>query len=167
MEIIKNFGLDPVFLVAQIINFLIILYVLRRFLYKPVLDLLKKRQDIVKEGLMKAEEANQRLEKVVEEEKNIIRNAQMEAKKIVDDVKIEAAALSEELEENAKEKAQKLLKDAREQISRQAIEIEKRLTLNISRIALKFLQKSLRDLFSEKEQEKLMEKALLRLGKKR
>ena len=57
MEIIKNFGVEPVLLVAQIINFLIILFILKKFLYKPVLDTLKKREDSIKEGLKQAEES--------------------------------------------------------------------------------------------------------------
>ncbi|MBU2632677.1 F0F1 ATP synthase subunit B, partial [Patescibacteria group bacterium] len=49
MEIVKQFGLDPVLLVAQIVNFLILLFILKKLLYKPVLELLKKREDTIKE----------------------------------------------------------------------------------------------------------------------
>ena len=55
MEILKTFGVDPIFLGAQIVNFLIIFYLLKRFLYKPVLGCLKTgRQN---QGLKQAEEA--------------------------------------------------------------------------------------------------------------
>ena len=63
MELIKNFGLDPVYLAAQIVNFLIILYFLRRFLYKPVFKMLKKRENEIKEGLEKTEESKRLMEK--------------------------------------------------------------------------------------------------------
>ena len=62
MEIINNFGLDPLLLGAQIVNFLIIFFILKRFAYKPVLDILKKREDSIKEGLRQAEEGKKILD---------------------------------------------------------------------------------------------------------
>ncbi len=160
MELIKNFGLDPVFLVAQIVNFLVILFLLRKFLYKPILEMLKKRQDTIKEGLRNAEEANSRLEQVIEEEKEILRNAQTQAKKMLDDVKIQTTALSKKMSEEAKDKSEKLLLDAREQIEKDAKDAEKKLALNISRIALQFLQKSLQGLFTEEDQKAVIKRAI-------
>ena len=55
MEILENFGVNPVLLAAQIVNFIIVLFILKKFLYKPILDLLKKRQFTIKEGLKQAE----------------------------------------------------------------------------------------------------------------
>ena len=57
MEILENFGLNPMLLIAQIVNFLIVLFILKKFLYKPVLEMLKKRQTTIKDGLKQAEEA--------------------------------------------------------------------------------------------------------------
>ena len=165
MELIKNFGVDPILLGAQIVNFLIVLYILRRFLYKPILGNLQKRQDTIKEGLKKAEEGRIRLEKVVEEEKNILRKAQTQAKKIVDDANLEAEDFSRQIEESTKKQSQKLLKDANEQIGRLSLEMEKRLTLNISSLAVKFLERALSQLFSQKEQREVMQNALKKIKK--
>jgi len=49
MEILKEFGIQPTLLLAQIVNFLIILFVLKKFFYKPiikVLDARKKRIEV-------------------------------------------------------------------------------------------------------------------------
>ena len=51
MELLKDFGFDPILLTAQIINFLIVLVVLKKFMYKPVLDMLKKRENDIKKGI--------------------------------------------------------------------------------------------------------------------
>ena len=163
MELIKNFGIDPILLGAQIVNFLIVLFILRWFLYKPVLEMLKKRKDSIKEGLEKAEEARIRLEKVVEEEKNILKKAQAQAKKVVDDARVQAEDSSRQIEESTKKHAEKIFKEAKEQIDHQSLEAEKRLTLHISTLAVEFLQKSARQLFSEKEQKEVMENALKKL----
>ena len=75
MEIVKEFGLNPYLLAAQIVNFLIILYILKKLLYKSVLDMLKKRSDSIKEGIKQAEEGRLTLEKALEEEKKILSDA--------------------------------------------------------------------------------------------
>lgn len=160
MEIIKNFGLDPIFLAAQVVNFLIILYVLKRFLYKPILELLKKREDAIKEAVRKNEEARILLEKAGTEEKAVLKRAEAYAKKLIEDAKIHATETAKEIEDISKKQTEKILADASSQIKKEAAETEKRLTLTVSKIAIEFLEKSLKQLFSEKEQKEILKKAL-------
>lgn len=165
MEIIKNFGLNPIILGAQIVNFLIVFFVLKKFLYKPVLDILKKRQTTIKEGLGQAEEARIRLEKVVIEEKNILRQAQLQSKKIIEDAKQESLDVTRQMNEEARKQTEKLLNDTREQIARESMETEKRLALNTSKLAVAFLEKALKDFFSSKEQKAVISQALKKIKK--
>lgn len=165
MEIIKNFGIDPVFIVAQIVNFVIILFILRKLLYKPILDLLKKRQSTIKEGLEKTEEARIRLEKVVEEEKKILVRATNHAKKIVDDAKDHSLDLARDIEQKSKIHNEKMIEDAKERIRRDAAETEKKLVSGVSELAVKFLEKSLKKFFSEEEQKTVLQSALKKIKK--
>lgn len=166
MEFIKNFGLDPVLLFAQIVNFLIILYILRRFLYKPILSALEKRKQLIKEGLDKTEEARVRLEQIVEKEKTVLRTAQTQAKKILDDAKKESLIMVQKTEESTKIKAESILTQTREQIYFETREVEKRLTLHVSRLAVDFLQKAVKDLFSKEDQEAVMKNVLEKFRQK-
>lgn len=163
MELIKNFGIDPVLLGAQIINFLIVLFILKRFLYKPLLRLLQKRQDSIKEGIKKTEEAERRLDKVITEEKNILKNAKDHAQKIIDNATRQSLETSKAIQENAKKQSKNILKEAKLQISKEAKESEKRLMENVSFLAIKFLQKSVEQLFTEKQQKEIMENALKKI----
>ncbi len=165
MEIVKNFGVNPILLAAQIINFLIVFFVLKKFLYKPILELLNKRQTTIKEGLKQAEEARIRLEKVVIEEKNILKNAQLHAKKIIEDSKEEAIEITKQINDNTKKQTEKMLKNAKDQIIRESLEAEKRLAVNTSKLAVSFLQKALSDFFSSKEQKEVVSNALKKIKK--
>lgn len=165
MEIIKNFGVNPTLLGAQIINFLIILFVLKKFLYKPILELLKKRQTMIKEGIKQADESRIKLEKVVIEEKNILRNAQLQAKKVIEDARQESIDLTLQMNESAKKQTEKILKDAKEQIVRESLAAEKRLAINTSKLAVSFLEKALGEFFSAKEQKEAVSSALRRIKK--
>ena len=165
MDIIKNFGVNPMLLVAQIVNFLIVLFILKKFLYKPVLDVLKKRQITIKEGLKQAEEARIKLEKVVIEERNILRSAQLQSRKIIEDAKQESIEITRKMNEEAKKQTEKLLNDTKRQIVRESIEAERKLALNTSKLAITILEKSLKEFFSSKEQEEVLSQALKKIKK--
>ena len=165
MEIVKNFGLNPVLLGAQIVNFLIVFFILKKVLYKPVLEVLKKRQTTIKEGLKAAEDARIKLEKVVVEEKNILKTAQLQSKKIIEDAQKEAIEVSLRINEEAKKQTEKLLSDTREQIARESIETEKRIASNTSKLAVTILEKALKDFFSAKEQKDVIANALKKIKK--
>lgn len=163
MDIIKNFGVDPILLFAQIINFLIVLFILKKFLYKPILELLKKRQLTIKNGLEQAEEARIKLEKVVIEEKNILRQAQLQGKKMIEDAKQESIEMTKQMNELAKKQTEKILKDAKDQITREALVAKKRLAVNTSKLAVSFLEKALRNFFSAAEQKDMVSAVLKKL----
>ena len=71
--LLEKLGLEPHILLAQIINFLILIFVLRRFLYKPLIKFLDKRKDIIEKGLNDAQKAKEELSKIqtIKEEKII------------------------------------------------------------------------------------------------
>ncbi len=165
MEILKNFGFDPVMLVAQIVNFLIIFYLLKRFLYKPVLNMLKKRKDDIEKGVKDAEEGRLTLEKALEEEKKILRKAQEQSKRIIDDASNQAILISSDIEQNSRKQAEKILQDAKTQIVQETKEAEKRLSQDISRLSIEFLSTSLKEIFGEKEEKLIIKKTLKRLKK--
>lgn len=166
MDIIKNFGVHPILLIAQIVNFIIVFFILKKFLYKPVLELLNKRKTTIQEGLEQAEKARIKLEKVVIEEKNILRQAQSQAKKIIEDSRQESIEITRQMNESAKKQTEKMLKDAKEQITKESLEAEKRLAVETSKLAVSFLEKALKDFFTPSEQKEVLSSALKKISAK-
>ena len=165
MDILKDFGVDPVMVVAQIVNFLIIFYLLKKFLYKPVLGMLKKRADKIEEGLKQAEESRLALEKTLEEEKKILSKAQDEAKKIIEESRTQAIEVSQKIEEDTKKQAERILLEAKEQIDQESKKTEIRLSEQVSRLAEEMLTKSLEGFFGEKEQKQIAQKVVKQIKK--
>lgn len=163
MEILKNFGFEPKLFAAQIVNFLIILIILRKLLFKPIVGMIKKREDSIKEGLEKAEESQKLYEKTVEKEKEVLRNAQDQSKKITEDAKKQAMDIMHQAEEAAKKQTDKIIVQAREQIVQETKSAEARLTAHVSELAVNLLNKSVKDLFSQKDQKELMTKAVKKI----
>lgn len=165
MEIIKNFGLDPFLFGAQVINFLIILYLLKRFLYKPVLEILRKREYEISEGLKKAEEGKLILEKALVREKEILQKARDEAKRTIEEAKNQAIIAKKQIEENARLESQRIIREAQAQINERSKEVEKKLVSQVSNLSVNYLKKALSSIFSEKEQEDVINRAVKELRK--
>lgn len=163
MELLKTFGFDPVLLVAQVINFLIIFYILKRFLYKPILEMLKKRAESVKETFKQAEEARLLLEDSEIKEKEILKRARLTAEQIIKDAKVQAQEEGSVALENSKKQAERLIEDARRQTELSEKETEKKLATYVSKLAIDLLTKSSKDLFSAKEQKDITANALRKL----
>lgn len=163
MELLKNFGFDPVLLSAQVINFLIILFVLKRFLYKPLLDMLKKRQKTIEEGLKQAEEARITLESAEEKEREILKKARITADSMLEEAKKEAETQAKKIEEEAKKEAESIIADAQKKIEISEKETEKKLATYVSKLAIELITQSSKTLFSEKEQKEITENALKKI----
>jgi F-type H+-transporting ATPase subunit b len=158
MEILKNFGFNPLILGAQIVNFLIIFFILKKFAFKPILAILEKRKKEIEEGVKHAEESRRALEKALEEEKKILKKAQTEAQKILLDAKNQADQTASDMKTQAKEQVAKMIQEAREQSAREEKEMEKRVAVSAAKLAVEMVEKSISGVFTEKEQKESIEK---------
>src|SRR5437773_3614729 len=102
-------------MIAQIINFFILFYLLKLISYKPILQILEKRRKEIQDGLLQAEEERNALEKALEEEKKILKKAQVEAQKILSDAKNQADHISADMKTQTKNQVAQILKEAEEQ----------------------------------------------------
>ncbi|OGH11498.1 MAG: ATP synthase F0 subunit B [Candidatus Levybacteria bacterium RIFCSPLOWO2_01_FULL_36_13] len=166
MEILNKFGFDPIMLAAQIVNFLIILYLLKRFLYKPVFKILKERQDKIEEGIKQTEKAQKTLEEAIGKETRILANAKKEAQMLIENAKSDSLELARQIEENAKTEVEGLINEAKAKISLESEIAEKKLSEHASALATSLLKKTLQDEIDKHGQRKIMENAFKKINKK-
>ena len=128
-EGIAALGFSLPALVSNLINFTILLIVLRLFLYKPVLRLLDERKARIQEGLERAEQAASEASASETEARAAVEAAQLQGREFVAQAQAGATQLRTELEERARADAEQIVARAREevQIERdQAIELLRR-----------------------------------------
>lgn len=166
MEILENFGFDPVLFTAQIVNFLILFFLMKKFLYKPLLKVLEDRKNKIAEGLENAEKSNKLLQETIEKEENVLRKAREEAKKMINQAKAEQAAVLAQTEEATKARVNKMLEDAREQINLETANAQKKLTAHVNKIAVDYLNQAAKGMFTEDAQENILKNAITKLKKK-
>lgn len=120
MEILKDFGVEPILLLAQIVNFVILLYLLKRFLYKPILKVLEERKKKIEISLKQAEEIQKQYSQSTVKQEAILEKGREDAQKIIDDAKEEAQVLAAQIRQEADESAQDSIKRTME-----ALDLEK------------------------------------------
>lgn len=94
-ELLTQFGIDWKLLAAQVVNFFILLVILRAFAYKPVLKMLADRRKRIEEGIKASDESKRLLAQTDKREKEIILKAEQSALAIVSDA--ESTAKKEEV----------------------------------------------------------------------
>lgn len=160
MEIFNLLGLEPKLFIAQIVNFIILFFILKLFLYKPVLQMLEERNKKIKQGLDDAENAKKTLISADNEKIGILKDAKLNADKILENTKISAELFKQKTSEDAKkqaadivENAKKLAKDEFDKANRQVGEI----SVDISK---KIVAKILSEIFTEEEKNAVLAKAV-------
>lgn len=158
-EILNQFGVQPILLLAQIVNFLIVLYLLRRFALKPLLGVIKDRQATIADSIKNAEKARLALESATEKEKEILQKAQQQAKETLSGARLQAADIAKTAEEKTRDQVERMVEDAHKKIDKQTEDAEKQLASKVTTLAADMLKTSLKGMISDKDQEEVVKKA--------
>ena len=116
---------DPGLFIWTIVTFLVLLALLAKFAWRPLLQALESRQERIRKSLEDADRARQELERLQQESAKIMQQARVEAESIVTQTRADAERLREELKQKAKDEADNILRNAQQQIqlqTRQAIQ---------------------------------------------
>ncbi len=121
----EAFGFDTKIFLSQVISFIIVALVLRRFAYKPILAVLEERRQRIAEGLLNAEKIKEQLAEAEQRHAEILAKANAQAQKMIDDARESAAHVGERKQQEAILAAEQIVAKAREA---SAIEHERTMT---------------------------------------
>lgn len=107
---------DPGLFIWTILTFLVLLGLLTKFAWRPLLAALESRQAMIRQSLDDAEQARKDLEQVQHESAAIVDKARVQADAIISDTRSDAAKLREELRQKAQTEAQSIVANAERQI---------------------------------------------------
>jgi F-type H+-transporting ATPase subunit b len=151
---------DPGLFIWTIITFVVLLTILAKFAWGPLLRALETRQETIRKSLDDAQAAKQELERLQLESTRIIRQARVEAESIISQSRTDAGRLREEMRQKAKAEADAIVKNAGRQIqleTTRALQQIRHEAIDLSvMIASKIIQRNL----SKEDNERLIEEAL-------
>jgi len=110
---------NPGVIFWTIVTFIILLLVLKKFAWKPILDAMSERDNSIKDSLEAAEKAMAKAEDISKENEAAMREAELIAQRIRKEAIEEAELLRSERIEKAKEEASELLEHARHTIEQE------------------------------------------------
>lgn len=117
MKLISALGLDLRILLAQLINFTILILVLWRFAYKPVFAILEERRTKLIKGVKDSEAAEKRLAEADEKKKEIIAISRQEANEIIEQSKKKGELRYQEIIAKSKLDLEQIVQDEKAKIA--------------------------------------------------
>lgn len=111
--------LEPGMLVWTFVTFALLLLVLKKLAWKPLLGALENREIKIREDLQKAEKARIDAELLLTEHRQLIERSEVEARKILDEAKDTAESLKQGIMDSANEQARQMTIQAKAEIQRE------------------------------------------------
>lgn len=113
-EIARTFGVDWAHLIAQIISFGIVCYLLRGFAYRPVLAMLETRRNEIAEGLANAERIKAELARTEAQRQEVMAQANAQMARLIEEARTAAARVQEQETRKAIAAAKDIVDKARQ-----------------------------------------------------
>ena len=151
---------DPGLYIWTIATFLILLGLLARFAWRPLLDALEQRQEVIRKSLDDARQARQELEQVKTEAARLLSEARVEAGEIVSRTRTDAARFADEMKVKARADADALVKNAERQIDLQTTRAMESIRREAVDLSVAIASKILRRDISKEDNERLIQDTL-------
>lgn len=140
------------------LSFAIVLAILKKFAWKPILQGLKDREDSIKESLSSAEKARDEMAKLKSDNEQLLAEARLERDKIIKEALATASTIKEDAKTEASKISGKLIEDARSVISSEKQAALAEMKQQMASLSLEIAEKLLRkNLSNDKDQRELVD----------
>src|SRR6184192_4130009 len=159
-----TFGWDPKLFFSQVISFIIVAYLLKRFAYKPILGVLEQRRQQIAQAHLNAEKIKQQLAEAEQRHAEILAKANAEAQQMIEEARNSASNLAERKQQEAIAAAEQIVAKAREA---SAIEHERTMTQlkrELGRLVVETTAKVTEKVLTPEDQRRLQEEATRQLA---
>jgi F-type H+-transporting ATPase subunit b len=161
-----TFGISWQALLFQAITFLIVVWILKKFVVGKIYNVIDAREKAINDGLNKASQAKKELEKAQVEIDGILKDARMQADSIVATAKKESAELIKASEEKAAKRAEGIVADAQARLSVDIENAKKELKYEMGKIISSVTESILQEKLSSDKDQELISKELDRVSEK-
>src|SRR5882762_2828889 len=155
----ETFGWNPWLFLSQVISFVIVALVLRRFAYKPILAVLEERRRKIEEGQLNAEKIKKELAEAEKRYQEILARANADAQKMIDEARESAAHLSERKQQEAITAAEQIIAKAREASAIEHERTMESLKRELGRLVVETTAKVTEKVLTPEDQRRLQEEA--------
>ncbi len=159
MEILQSFGIETKLFVAQVINFLILAFLIRAFLYKPLRRALEERRERIRKGLSDADQAKLSLEETDRNRKAVLLAARTEAQSIIEGARGTAEEIRQKIIVDSKAESERIMEQAKALAAAEMDRMEKQVQVMSLDLSRKVLLEMMPTLFTAEEKGRILERA--------
>lgn len=158
-----QFGLNGQIFAAQLINFLIVLIVLWKFVYKPIVRMLDERSEKIEKSMKQADDIEKRVTEIEKEKGEIIVNAQKQAQEIIEKAHDSGKARQDEIITAAKREVERVIAKGKDQLAEERTAMVKEVKKDIIDIAVKAATRIMQDQIDETKSKSIAEEVVRKL----
>lgn len=147
------------------ITFIVLVIVLKKVAWKPILTALENREKEIEDSLNKAEKAKEEAQKILEQNQASLSKAEEESKKIIEQSRTYAETLKEQLLNESKEEAKKLIDNASAEIDRKKNTAFEELKNQVAEISINAAGKIMRENLDTKKNKQIVNEYLNEISK--
>lgn len=164
MEFIEKFGIDWKLLIAQGVNFAIVLLVLWKFAYKPILKMLHEREKTIDQSLKNADRVAALKQEMEVEKKAVLTEAKKEAQVVLQDAQKKIEQNRQIQLDKTKQEVAELVTKAKQEITQEKTKAMKAAERELGAIAVSVAEKLIRRELKAEDQDKLVAETLKEAG---
>lgn len=157
--------INPGLIIWTIITFALLVVVLGKFAWKPLLQALQSREQEIADSLKKAEEAKRDAERMMQENKIAMEKASTETARLIAEGRAMAEQLKIDIVAKANESAKKMLDQAKDEITREKESAMAQLRSEVADLSISVAEKILDESLDGAKQKKMVDKVLQQLQK--
>ena len=151
-------------MIWTVISFFILLVLLRKFAYKPLVGMMHKREESIRESFEEAKRTRESAEELQEKYKQLIAEARNEAKKIIDEGKALGEQARKDMITKANEESNQIVKRAQEQIAMETERAVSELREQIADLSIAAASKVIDRSLGKEDHMKLLEEYVQKIG---
>ena len=160
----ETFGWNLKLFLSQVISFVLVALLLRRFAYQPILNVLHERRERIAESLRNAEKIKQQLAEAEKHHAEILAKAHAEAQKMIDEARESSAHLADRKLQEAIVAAEQIMAKAREGSALEHERTMAELKRQVGRLVVETTAKVTGKVLTSEDQRRLQEEAARQLA---
>lgn len=154
----EQLGIEPKLLLAQVVNFLVIVFVLSKVLYKPIITMIDKRKREIEEGLTLTQKMREEEEKMQAKKVKLLEETRKEGRVVIEEAKKQAKEVEKDLIAQAQKQAEEIVAKGKADVLRLHESMQKDVRKEAIDLAVRMTKRLLASVLSTKDQHALIEK---------
>lgn len=153
-------SIQPAVIAFQGLNFLILVAVLYKVLYKPILKMMHDREQKIVEGLANAEKAKVALHETENIRKDMVKQAHVDGQQVIEKARKSAEEMRATMVQKAQDEANKIVKNAQEVATAEKTKMMSEMKMMAAHMVLRATEKVIQEKMDASKDAQLIEKSL-------